>query len=291
MEQAFGKYLVVDGEYIWKYTHNGFDFGVVGATPITFPIEWQRNKIPGYAIRVSVPDFHGFTALVVMSGVAARFFLPQVAGLPIIGPGTSVFRIDHDELFNQTTHLQYQPWKKLPWIGFNWRYDSGLVAGAVPCLAATATCSPATSIADGGTNATVGTGVIALVNAVTGGPLTADQEFQAGLTCNGVLAAPNPLGPALATCSAAGLGSLYVKIPKPGAENDDHDPQRIQPRSLFDIAAGDDNLFHGDKYKWSLRFTVINVTNKVALYNFLSTFSGTHYVTPRAETIELGFHF
>jgi hypothetical protein len=38
-------------------------------------------------------------------------------------------------------------------------------------------------------------------------------------------------------------------------------------------------------------FTVINVTNKVALYNFLSTFSGTHYVTPRAETVELGFHF
>ena len=35
----------------------------------------------------------------------------------------------------------------------------------------------------------------------------------------------------------------------------------------------------------------INVTNKVALYNFLSTFSGTHYVTPRTETAELGFHF
>jgi hypothetical protein len=33
-----------------------------------------------------------------------------------------VFRIDHDEKFNQTTHLQYQPWKNLPWIGFNWRY-------------------------------------------------------------------------------------------------------------------------------------------------------------------------
>ena len=42
------------------------------------------------------------------------------------------FRIDHDEKFNQTTHLQYQPWKKGPWVGFNWRYDSGLVAGPVP---------------------------------------------------------------------------------------------------------------------------------------------------------------
>ena len=52
-----------------------------------------------------------------------------------------------------------------------------------------------------------------------------------------------------------------------------------------------DNLFRGDKYKWSLRVTAINVTNKVALYNFLSTFSGTHFVTPRSYTAEFGFHF
>jgi hypothetical protein len=285
LQQAFGKYLVVDGEYIWKYTHNGYDFGVVGATPITFPIEWQRNKIPGYAVRVSVPDYHGFTALVVMSGVAARFFLPQVAGLPIIGPGTSVFRIDHDELFNETTHLQYQPWKRGPWFGFNWRYDSGLVAGAVPCFADTATCAPSTNNSDP-TNPLVN-----LDNAILGLPLTADQEFQAGLTCNGQLAAPNPLGHSLATCPANELGSIYVKVPAPGKENDDHNPQRIQPRSLFDASVGQDNLFHGDKYKWSLRFTAINLTNKTALYNFLSTFSGTHYVTPRALTAELGFHF
>ena len=58
-------------------------------------------------------------------------------------------------------------------------------------------------------------------------------------------------------------------------------------------SVGDDDLFHfhGDRYKWSLRFTVINLTNKEALYNFLSTFSGTHYVTPRTFTAELGFHF
>jgi hypothetical protein len=54
---------------------------------------------------------------------------------------------------------------------------------------------------------------------------------------------------------------------------------------------GQDNLFKGDKYKWSLRLSAINVLNKEALYNFLSTFSGTHYVTPRALTAELGFHF
>jgi len=74
LQQAFSKYLVIDGEYIWKYTHNSFDFSVLGNTPITFPIVWHNSKIPGYAIRASVPNFHGFTALVVMSSVAARYF-------------------------------------------------------------------------------------------------------------------------------------------------------------------------------------------------------------------------
>ena len=65
----------------------------------------------------------------------------------------------------------------------------------------------------------------------------------------------------------------------------------LQPRNLFDASIGEDNLFNGDKHKWSLRLTAINLTNKYALYNFLSTFSGTHYVTPRALTAEVGFHF
>jgi hypothetical protein len=283
LQQAFGKYLVISGDYIWKYTHNGYDFGDVGATPIYFPIEWHSSKIPGYAIRVSVPNYHGFSALVTMSSVAARFFLPQVAGLPIIPPATGVFRIDHDELFNQTTHLEYQPWKRGPWFGFNWRYDSGLVAGATPCYnPLTATCTP-TSISIGGQPG------ISLLNTITGAPLTADQEFQAGFTCNGVRATPFQALPG--TCLASQFGSSLIKIPAPGAENDDHNPQRIAPRSVFDVSIGDDNLFHGDKYKVSLQLTAINVTNKYALYNFLSTFSGTHYVTPRALTAEVGLHF
>jgi hypothetical protein len=54
---------------------------------------------------------------------------------------------------------------------------------------------------------------------------------------------------------------------------------------------GNDNLFHGGRYQWSLSLTAIDLKNRVALYNFLSTFSGTHYVTPRALTAEIGFHF
>jgi hypothetical protein len=61
------------------------------------------------------------------------------------------------------------------------------------------------------------------------------------------------------------------------------------PRKSRTGSAG--RLFHGDRYKVSLQLTAINVTNKTALYNFPSTFSGTHYVTPRTLTAQIGFHF
>ena len=266
LQQAFGRYLVFSGEYIWKYTHNAYDFSILGATPLTFPIEWHSSKIPGFAGRLSVPDVHGLSALVVFSSVAARFFAPQLggAGATPSAPG-GVFRIDHDEKFNMTSHLQYQPWKLGPWLGFNWRYDSGLVAGAVPFADAS--------------------GVVDL--AATG--LTPDQEFQSGLICNGVRATPTAALPG--SCLASQFTSSLVKIPAAGTENDDRNPPRIAPRSVFDLALGHDNILRGDKYKVSLRLTAINITNKYALYNFLSTFSGTHYVTPRTLTAELGFHF
>ena len=197
LQQAFGKYLVVDGEYIWKYTHKAYDFSVLGNTPITFPIEWARSKIPGYAIRASVPNFHGFSAFVVMSSVAARFFGPQVSGIGADARAeAAVFRIDHDEMFNQTTHLQYQPWKKGPWVGFNWRYDSGLVAGPVPC--AGGNC-------DNGPN-----GDDTIVD-VSG--LTPDQQFEAGLFCGSVYATPTtPISPT-DLCPASQYGSKFLKIP------------------------------------------------------------------------------
>jgi Carboxypeptidase regulatory-like domain/TonB-dependent Receptor Plug Domain len=252
ISQAFGKYLVLDGEYIWKYTHNAFDFSVLANTPITYPIEWTKSKIPGYAIRLSMPNFHGLSAFMVTSSVAARFFSPQVAGVGATPVGFGVFRIDHDELYNATGHLQYQPpSRKAPWFAFNWRFDSGLVAGPVPCAGGEACPN-----GPGGTDS-----VVSVLN------LTPDQQYEGGLYC----------GPVHATA--------------PGTENNDHNPQRIAPRNLYDIAVGHDNIFHGDKYKWSARLTVVNLANSYVLYNFLSTFSGTHYVTPRTITGTIGFHF
>jgi len=281
LQQAFGKYLVFSGEYIWKYTHNGYDFSVLGATPITFPVEWERSKIPGYAGRVSVPNLHGFSALMVFSSVAARFFTPQGGGAGAVPAASGPFRIDHDEKFNMTFHTQYQPWKMGPWLGFNWRYDSGLVAGPAPCAGGNCNNGPA------GTDSVVDTS-----------GLSPDQQFEAGLSCNGVRATPpsaaNPIGTPITPtnlCPANQYGSSLLQIPAPGTENDDHNPPRVAPRHLFDVALGDDNLFKGERYKWSLTLTGINIANKYALYNFLSTFSGTHYVTPRALTAQLGFHF
>jgi hypothetical protein len=270
-QQAFGKYVVVDADYLWKYTHNAYDFSTFANTPIFFPIAWKGSKIDGPSVRVSMPNFHGFTALAVLAHVRARYFPPQIGGLGASITGGEVFRIDHDQAFNQTTHFQYQPWKTLPWIAMNWRYDSGLVASN-PHLDNFGDAS---------------------------GFLDAAQQTAIGLFCvdaGGVMHTASlsmPLAQGAGTICGASptrTGASLLNVAGPTFDVD-RNPTRVKPRNLFDLSVGDDNLFHGDHYKWSLRLTAINLTNKTALYNFLSTFSGTHFVTPRAYTAELGFHF
>jgi hypothetical protein len=280
-QQAFGKNFVLSGDYIWKYTHSAFDFSILGNTPIFFPIDWHNSKTPGFVLHADLPNYHHFSAFVSMSSVSARFFPPQSAGAgATVGQSGYPFRIDHDEKFNETTHVQYQvPGKRGPWIGFNWRFDSGLNAGSTPCY----------NITDPNSHCA---GVSTTLNgqpAIDLSRFTADQEFEAGLACNGVRATPT--SPLPTTCLASQLTSSLLSIPAPGTENDDRNPSRIKPRSLFDASIGEDNLFGGDKHKVSLRLTAVNLANKTALYNFLSTFSGTHYVTPRALTAEIGYHF
>jgi hypothetical protein len=154
------------------------------------------------------------------------------------------------------------------------------VAGSVPCYGTTdpnSDCGP-TSITIGGQPGINLSG------------LTPDEEFQSGLICDGIHATPTS---GFTQCLASQLTSKLVSIPAAGTEDDDRNPQRIQQRNLFDMALGDDQVYHwgADRYRIGARITAINVTNKYALYNFLSTFSGTHYVTPRTVTAELSFHF
>ncbi len=286
VQQSVGRHFVLDAEYIWKYTHSAFDFSVLGATPITFPIEWHNSKIPGWTLSGTLTPVRGLSARVTMSSVAARFFNPQIGGVgATVGlPGGYPFRIDHDERFNQTTHLQYKmPFKKSLYYSFNWRYDSGMVAGSVPCYG---TADP-NSHCDQYSITVNGQPAIDLSG------LTADEQFQSGLTCNGVKATQTTAIPG-GYCLASQLTSNLVKIPAPGTENNDHNPQRIQPRNLFDMEMGDDNIVHfgpNERYKFGAKMTAINLTNMYSLYNFLSTFSGTHYVTPRSVTGELDFRF
>ena len=258
LEQAAGKWAVIDVEYFWKFTKNDFDFDTLFNTPLTFPIEWKQSKIDGLSARVTLPTWHGFTASSELSHSRARFFPPEVGGLIFNSPlNTGPFRIDHDQVFGASTNLQYQPKKNAPWTSFTWRYDSGEVAGAIPDYATALT-------------------------------LTGDQQSQMGLFCGGVFATPT--SPILA-CRSGQIGATRVRIPAAGTENDDTNPPRIAPRNIFDVGLGWDNILHRDRYKTNLALTVSNLTNKEALYNFLSTFSGTHFIPPRTYTAQLSFHF
>ena len=274
LQQAFSKYLVVDGEYIWKYTQRGFDFSILGDSPITFPVEWAKSKIPGYAIRASVPNTHGFTAFVVMSSVAARFFGPQVAGVGAAPGGSEVFRIDHDETLTRPLTCNTSRSSAAP----GWASTGATIAAwwQAPCRARAA-------IAPMGRTGPTPSWMRRLSRRINSS--RPDSLAAACLRPRRLRSVP------IACARRASTASKYVKIPAAGTENDDHNPPRIAPRNLFDLSVGEDNLFNGDKYKWSLRLSAINLMNKEALYNFISTFSGTHYVTPRALTVELGFHF
>ncbi len=295
LQQTVGRHFVFSGDYITKYTHNAYDFSIFGATPVFFPIEWKNSKIPGFAATAELTPVHGFTASVNLSSVAARSFNPQIGGVgaTVAQGGTNYpFRIDHDQRFNQTTRFQYNmPFHKSLYYALTWRLDSGLVAGSTPCYNAT---DPNSACGDFSFDAN-GNPLVA----ANGRPLidlsgfTPDEEFQAGLVCNGVHATPTQglMYNGQAGCLASQLTSNLVSIPAPGSEDDDKNPQRIKLRNLFDMAIGDDHIFGTDKRGFGARLTMINATNKYALYNFLSTFSGTHYVTPRTLTGQIAYHF
>ena len=256
VQQAIGRWLVADFGYFNKRTDNGYDFGVLFDTPIVFPVSWDHSKIDGFTGRVNLVEHRGFSAFVVMAHTNAIFSPPGSGGILLEEPAGD-FRIDHDQKFNSTTNLQYTFDKvRGAWAALSWRYDSGLVAGSV------ATIEDALA-------------------------LTGDQQAAIGFFCGSTVATREA---PIASCASGG-GATRVKIPAAGTEDDVNNPPRITPRHQVDLGLGVDNLFHNDKAKVRLRFSVINVANTEALYNFLSTFSGTHFVTPRAYQVHLGVSF
>jgi hypothetical protein len=87
------------------------------------------------------------------------------------------------------------------------------------------------------------------------------------------------------------LGATRLRIPRAGTENDDHNPTRIAVRNTVDLAVGQDAILHREKQNLGVRFEIVNLGNVDGLYNFLSTFSGTHFVTPRTVTAQLRYTF
>lgn len=270
-QQAIGKFLVLDADYFWKYTHNAYDFGTLLNTTIAFPIAWHNSKLDGVTGRLSTTNIHGFTAYYTFGHNRARYFFPEEGGL--IPQGTplngSVFRIDHDQAFQSTLSLRYQRPRNAEWVILTYRYDSGLVVSGVP---------------DAG--AALG--------------LTPNQQVSLGLACNGVFAtAANPLTDCTNPDGSEGrVTSKLITLPQggygpfPSQENDDHNPDRVKPRNVFNVGVGTDNLLHREGHRRiTASIEVANLTNKVALYNFLSTFSGTHFLQPRTVVGRIGFTF
>jgi hypothetical protein len=257
-QQAVRKFLQVDLDYFWKFTDNAYDFGALLDSPVVFPVSWRKSKIDGLSLRVGTPNLHGFQAVTTIGHTRARFFQPSSGGLIFNSPlAAGVFRIDHDQALQQTTHLRYQHGQHGPWAALTWRYDSGMVTGAVA----------------------------GLDDALS---LSAAQQAAIGFYCGGVRAA---LGRPILACATSNYGADRIRMPAEGAYDPDHNPSRIAPRHRFDIGVGTDNLLRREHFRTTLKFTVSNLTNRVALYNFLSTFSGTHFVTPRAYQAEIGLVF
>ena len=135
LEQNFGSHFVFEGDYFWKFTRNAFDLDNLFTTAIFFPIEWDHSKMDGFSSRLSLRQYKGLTAYTTLGHTRARVFGPENGGLIFGSPvDRSVVRIDHDQAFQSTTHVQYQLGKNGPWVAFTWRYDSGIVSGAVPDL-------------------------------------------------------------------------------------------------------------------------------------------------------------
>ena len=151
-QQAIGKFLLIDADYFWKYTHNAYDFSTLLNSTITFPIAWHNSKLDGVTGRVSTTNLHGFQAYWTFGHTRARYFPPETGGLiPQGAPlGAGVFRIDHDQAFQSTMTFRYQRPKNAEWVAFTYRYDSGLVVSGVPDAGRGAWRSHAESAGDDG---------------------------------------------------------------------------------------------------------------------------------------------
>jgi len=256
METQVTKSVSLSAEYFWKFTYGAYDFDVLLNSPLTFPTQFRKSKIDGGLVRVTMRPKRGFAGYATASHVRSRLFGPEVGGVTFSAPYSNVARPDHDEGLAMNVYLRYQVGKRGPWAGVSYRYDGGLVAVAVPTFA-------------------------------TALRLTGDEQQQMGLHCGDAFAMA---GRAIRSC-AEELGATRIRIPRLGTEDNDRNPPRIAVRNGVDLAVGQDAILRRDRQALGLRVELVNVMNTDGLYNFLSTFSGTHFLTPRTVTAQLRYSF
>ncbi|HEV3061531.1 MAG TPA: TonB-dependent receptor, partial [Vicinamibacterales bacterium] len=186
VHQTTWRGIQVDADYFWKTTDGAYDFDVILNTPLTFPVQFRESKIEGGLVRVTLPESHGFQAYATFSHTSARLFGPELGGLRFSAAYAAVARPDHDEPFQQTTHLEYRSGRfREFWVGLTWRYDSGLVAVSVPTYA----------------------------DALA---LTGDEQAAMGLSCGGTFATVTQ---PIRSCTTSTLGATRIRIPALGTEN------------------------------------------------------------------------
>src|SRR5262249_6482523 len=166
---------------------------------------WNKSKLDGVTGRISTTNLRGFQAYWTFGHTRARYFPPEAGGLIAQGAdlGGGVFRIDHDQAFQSTGVLRYQH-KNAEWIAFTWRYDSGLVVSGVPDSDAAL-------------------------------ELTPNQQATLGLSCGSYFATYSNGGLSPAICGANPVLSKLMTLPQAGQENDDHNPDRVKPRDVFNL--------------------------------------------------------
>ena len=98
-----------------------------------------------------------------------------------------------------------------------WRYDSGLVVSGVPDADAALALTPPS-------------------RPRSGWPAAVFRHVRpADHRCNGLVT------------------SKLITLPQAGQENDDHNPDRVKPRHVFNLGIGTDNLFHTEGRERSRR--------------------------------------
>lgn len=250
------KRLSLSGEYLWKFTYGAYDFDVLLNSPLTFPTQFSKSKIDGGLVRVTLHPYQGFAGFFTISHTRSRLFGPQTGGVSFSAPYSDVVRPDHDEGLAMNLNTRYQFGTRGPWMNASFRYDGGLVSVATPDIPTVL-------------------------------KLTGDEQQQMGLHCGGTFAI---VSTPIRSCTDD-IRAARIRIPVPGTYDADKNPSRIAVRNTIDLSVGKDNLITHDRKNLGVRVDIVNLNNASALYNYLSTFSGTHFLTPRAVTMALRYMF